>query len=109
MEIKLSIQRSFASGRHLMAIIRIHLMFYSLECISLYYSHWSVPEVHMMYECLRFQDNVGISAHTLITRTLTCFVRTKPRGSVVNTKSLLFAASLMKDKRKMNEDRELLC
>ncbi len=31
MNIKLSIQRSIASGSRLMAIIRIHLMFYLLE------------------------------------------------------------------------------
>ncbi len=32
MEIKLSIQRSFASGSRLMVIFQIHLMFYLLEC-----------------------------------------------------------------------------
>ena len=34
MEIKLSIQRSFASGSRLMVIIDIHLMFYLLECAA---------------------------------------------------------------------------
>ncbi len=33
MEIKLSIQRSFASGSHLMVSFQIHLMFYLLECM----------------------------------------------------------------------------
>ncbi len=34
-EIKLSIQGSFSSGRCLMVIIHIHLKIYSLECVIL--------------------------------------------------------------------------
>ncbi len=63
MEIKLSIQRSFASGSCLLVIIHIHLIFYLLECMCIYprmvdnYKHCSLI-------CQALPFNIGLYSST---------------------------------------------